>query len=110
MAGHVAAVTLPDEDPGPDRYERYRAHVAEALEPSPWGRVIKMSDFADNGLALIHTKEPELIRLVPRYAPLVPVLRDLLTRRDTPLGDGVKARIAHQLDRAEEELATLGGG
>ena len=54
-AGVVDAVTNPDWVPGVDRDQQYRAHVADSLAASPWARVIKASDFTDNGVGLIHT-------------------------------------------------------
>jgi (p)ppGpp synthase/HD superfamily hydrolase len=48
VAGLVAAVTSPPWDPGRDKHEQYREHVAASLEASPWARVVKVSDFTDN--------------------------------------------------------------
>ncbi len=108
-AGLVGSVTNPEYDPGRDRNEQYLEHVAESLERSPWARVVKASDFADNGAGLIHTAGPRVERLAAKYAPLVPVLRDLIARPDTPLSPEAKQRIFAQLDRTEERFAaTLG--
>ncbi|HLI75429.1 MAG TPA: hypothetical protein VKV02_00675, partial [Acidobacteriaceae bacterium] len=82
----------------------------DSLRRDPWARVIKASDFADNGAGLIHTGGPKLRRLAAKYAPLVPVLRELIMMPDTPLEAAVKQRIAAQLDRAAARLAALGGG
>jgi (p)ppGpp synthase/HD superfamily hydrolase len=106
-AGLVAAVTNPENGPSAGGHQRYREHVAASLEASPWARVIKMSDFTDNGVGLIHTTGPRTETLARKYAPLVPVLRELITRPDTPLGDDVKARILGQLDRAQERFAAI---
>jgi hypothetical protein len=103
----VAAVTNPPREPGRDRHEQYREHVAASLEASPWARVIKASDFTDNGVGLIHTTGPRLGRLADKYAPLVPVLADLIARSDTPLGDEAKGRILGQLDRARQRFAAI---
>jgi hypothetical protein len=114
VAELVAAVTNPDHEPGRDRHEQYREHVADSLETSPWARVIKVSDFTDNGVGLIHTTGPRLQQLAGKYAPLVPVLAELISRPDTPLSDDVKARIAGQLARAQERFTVIlpgpGGG
>ena len=107
VAGLVAAVTNPDNEPGHDAHQRYREHVAASLEASPWARVIKMSDFTDNGVGLIHTTGPKTETLARKYAPLVPLLREFIARPDTPLSDGVKARIFGQLDRAAERFAAI---
>jgi (p)ppGpp synthase/HD superfamily hydrolase len=107
VAGLVAAVTNPEFQPGRDQNEQYREHVAASLERCPWARVIKISDFTDNGISLIYYSGPNLARLAARYAPLVPVLRELIARPDTPLSDQVKARIREQLGRTEQRLAAI---
>ena len=63
VAGLVGAVTNPDYAPGRDPDEQYREHVADSLRRNPWARVIKASDFTDNGVGLIHTTGPRLHRL-----------------------------------------------
>jgi hypothetical protein len=82
-------------------------HVAASLEASPWARVIKASDFTDNAVGLFHTTGPSLARLAGKYRPLVPVLRELILRPDTPLDPDVKDKIAAQLGDAEERLAAI---
>jgi hypothetical protein len=104
----VAAVTNPmDNGPGGDSHRQYREHVAASLATSPWARVIKMSDFTDNGVGLIHTTGPKAGHLAAKYAPLVPILRELIARPDTPLADDVKAHIFDQLDRADQRFAAI---
>ena len=110
VASLVASVTNPPHEPGRDRHEQYREHVAASLERDPWARVIKASDFTDNGVGLIHTTGPKLDSLAAKYAPLVPVLRDLIGRPDTPLSDDVKRRILGQLDRAAQRFAAIRPG
>ena len=107
VAGLVDAVTNPERVPGIDRHEQYRAHVAASLAASPWARVIKASDFTDNGVGLIHTNGPKTVRLARKYAPLVPVLADLISRPDTPLASPVKARILGQFLAAQERFAVI---
>jgi Helix-turn-helix domain/HD domain len=106
-AGLVDAVTNPEYVPGADRDEQYRAHVADSLAASPWARVIKASDFTDNGVGLIHTSGPKAVRLARKYAPLVPVLVSLIARPDTPLAPPVKARILGQFVAAQERFAVI---
>jgi hypothetical protein len=103
----VAAVTNPVCEPGRDKHVQYRDHVTASLEASPWARVIKASDFTDNAVGLIHTTGPKLAKLARKYHPLVPVLRELILRPDTPLDSDVKQMIAGQLDNAEYRLATI---
>ena len=110
VAGLVAAVTNPDYAPGRDAHEQYREHVAASLDASPWARVIKVSDFTDNGVGLIHTTGPRLEKLAAKYAPLVPVLSELIARPDTPLSDDVKARILGQLASAQQRFTAISGG
>jgi hypothetical protein len=103
----VAAVTNPVYESGRDEHDQYREHVAASLQASPWARVIKASDFTDNAVGLIHTIGPKLSTLASKYRPLVPVLRELILRSDTPLDLGVKQMIAAQLDDAEDRFAAI---
>jgi hypothetical protein len=107
VAELVGAVTNPEYEAGRDHHEQYREHVAESLEHTPWARVIKASDFTDNGAGLIHTTGPRVEKLAGKYAPLVPVLRDLIARPDTPLAPAARQRILEQLDRAEERFSAV---
>jgi hypothetical protein len=72
--------------------------------------VIKASDFTDNAVGIIHTTDPKLARLAGKYGPLVPILRELILRPDTPLENDVKDMIAGQLDAARERFAAIGHG
>jgi hypothetical protein len=109
-AALVAAVTNPEWEPGRDEHEQYREHVLASLAASPWARVIKASDFTDNAVGIIHTSGPKLYKLAGKYGPLVPALRELILRPDTPLEAGVKDMIAAQLDAAQERFAAIGHG
>ena len=109
VAGLVDDVTNPERVPGVDRHEQYRAHVASSLAASPWARVIKASDFTDNGTGLIHTSGPRAVKLAHKYAPLVPVLADLMARPDTPLPPAVRAEIIGQFVKAQQRFAALTG-
>jgi hypothetical protein len=51
-----------------------------------------------------------LHKLAAKYEPLIPVLRELILRSDTPLDDEVKSRIAAQLDTAATRLAAVRNG
>jgi hypothetical protein len=107
VADLVGAVTNPEPEPGRDRHEQYREHVRASLDAAPWARIIKVSDFTDNGVGLIHTTGPRVAQLAAKYAPLVPVLRELIARPDTPLAEDVKARIIGQLDLARQRFAAV---
>ncbi|GIJ23047.1 HD domain-containing protein [Micromonospora lutea] len=107
VARLVAAVTNPLWDPGRDRYEQYREHVAASLEREPWARVIKVSDFTDNGVGVIHSVGPKVESSARKYRPLVPVYRGLVTRADTPLSEAVKRHILDQLDLAEQRFSAI---
>jgi HD domain len=107
VAELVGAVTNPPYKSERDHYDQYREHVAASLETSPWARVIKISDFTDNGVGLIHTTGPRLGKLAGKYAPLVPVLRELIGRPDTPLDPDVRARILTQLDQAQQRFTAI---
>ncbi|WP_117669247.1 HD domain-containing protein [Micromonospora sp. MW-13] len=107
VARLVAAVTNPAYDPDRDRHTQYREHVAASLDREPWARVIKVSDFTDNGVGVIHTVGPKVFSSATKYRPLVPVFRELIARPDTPLAPAVKAHIFSQLDLAEERFSAI---
>ena len=107
VADLVEAVTNPDYPPGADRHQQYREHVAASLAATPWARVIKASDFTDNGVGIIHTRGPKAVKLARKYAPLIPVLSGLIARPDTPLAPPVKARILGQFLNAQERFAAI---
>jgi hypothetical protein len=109
VAELVAAVTNPEYATDQDPDEQYREHVADSLRRHPWARVIKASDFTDNGVGLIHTSGPRVGRLAAKYAPLVPILRELIELPDTPLDGPARQQILSQLDRAEERFAAVLG-
>lgn len=103
----IGAVTNPVYELGRDAHEQYREHVTVSLDASPWARIIKASDLTDNAVGLIHTTGPKLSKLARKYRPLVPALRELILRPDTPLEPDVKDMIAGQLDKAEERFAAI---
>jgi len=107
VAGLVAAVTNPEYEPGRDRHEQYREHVGASLREDPWARVIKVSDFTDNGVGLFHITGPKVTKLAMKYRPLVPVLREIVLRPDTPLRPEVKDKIVRQLESAETRFASV---
>jgi hypothetical protein len=69
----------------------------------------EVSDFADDAAGLFHTTGESLQRRAAKYRPLVPVLREMVLRADTPLDGDVKEKIARQLDKADGRLAVLTG-
>jgi (p)ppGpp synthase/HD superfamily hydrolase len=107
MAELVRSVTNPEYDPERDKNEQYRMHVAESLDRDPWARVIKVSDFTDNGVGVIHTTIEKARRAATKYRPLVPTLRELVGRPDTPLSPAARDHILDQLDLAEERFAAI---
>lgn len=107
VAELVRSVTNPQYDPGRDRHEQYREHVAASLERDPWARVIKVSDFTDNGVGVVHTTADKAYYSATKYRPLVPKLRELVGRPDTPLSVEAKDHILDQLDLAEERFAAI---
>jgi hypothetical protein len=107
VAELVGAVTNPEYDPARDKDDQYREHVAASLAATPWARPIKVSDFTDNGVGILYTIGPKVRRAAVKYTPLVPVLRELVARPDTPLSDNVKAQIAGQFDLAEQRFAAI---
>ncbi|MBY8859574.1 HD domain-containing protein [Nocardia sp. CA2R105] len=107
VAELVAAVTNPAREPGIDRNHQYRAHIATSLESDPWARVVKLSDFTDNGVGILYATSPAMEKLAIKYRPLTSVYRDLVTRPDTPLAAHVKQHILAQLDLADERFAAI---
>ncbi len=107
VAELVRSVTNPEFDPARDRHEQYRAHVTQSLERDPWARVIKVSDFTDNGVGVIHTTPDRAHRSAIKYRPLVPALRELVGRPDTPLSTAAKDHILDQLSLAEQRFAAI---
>lgn len=107
VADLVAAVTNPIDPQDGDKDTRYREHIAASLETHPQARVIKASDFTDNGVGLIYTTGSKAVKSARKYAPLVPVLADLIARPDTPLTCKAKARILRQLGTAQQRFAAI---
>ncbi|MEU4239912.1 HD domain-containing protein [Actinoplanes sp. NPDC026619] len=107
VAELVRSVTNPEYDPDRDRHEQYREHVEASLDRDPWARVIKVSDFTDNGVGVIHTTAEKAYSSATKYRPLVPKLRELVGRPDTPLSLAAKDHILDQLDLAEERFAAI---
>jgi hypothetical protein len=107
VARLVGAVTNPVYDPDRDKHLQYREHVAASLDREPWARVVKVSDFTDNGVGVIHTFGPRVATLAAKYRPLVPILRELIARPDTPLSMAVKQHIFEQLTLAEERFSGI---
>ena len=111
MARLVSAVTNPDFDKNltlEERQEFYRVHVAESLDREPWARVIKLSDFTDNGVGIMWTvTHAKAKRLAAKYAPLVPQMIDFAQRPDTPLDFEAKSRIVGQLKNAEKNFEAI---
>jgi hypothetical protein len=107
VADLVAAVTNPEYDPARDRDEQYREHVAASLAANPWARVVKFSDFTDNGVGILYTTGPKVRRAALKYSPLVPALRALLDLPDTPLAPAAREHIAAQFDLAERRFAAI---
>ena len=107
VAELVRSVTNPEYDPDRDRNEQYRMHVEESLERDPWARVIKVSDFTDNGVGVVHTTHEKAHSSARKYRPLVPKLRELVGRPDTPLSADARQHVLDQLDLAEERFAAI---
>lgn len=103
VADLVVAVTNPDNTID----DRYQTHLAASLAMNPWARVIKASDFTDNGVGLYYTTGYKAAKLARKYAPVVPILADLIARPDTPLACNVKARILGQLRTAQQRFAAI---
>lgn len=100
-------MTNPVYDPRGDRNEHYRLHLVESLTWDRWARVIKLSDFIDNGLGVIYSTAAKARKSAAKYAPLVPDLLELVNRPDTPLDHAIKAHICGQLDQARRRFTAI---
>jgi (p)ppGpp synthase/HD superfamily hydrolase len=107
VAELVRAVTNPQFDPARDRNEQYVDHVRQSVDRNPWARVIKVSDFTDNGVGVIHTTGEKAHRSAAKYRPLVATFREMIGRADTPLSVAARSHILDQLDLAEERFAAI---
>jgi hypothetical protein len=58
-------------------------------------------------VGIIHLTGPKLTKLAGKYGPLVPALRELILRPDTPLATDVKDMIVGQLDTAQARFAAI---
>ena len=92
--------------------EPFSTYVRKGIAGERVGEVLasirpEVAYFTDNGVGLIHTDPSRHVRLATKYAPLVPVFRDLISRPDTPLADAVKRHILSQLDSAEERFEAI---
>ena len=110
IADLVAAVTNPNGHPAAISTSNTARMSWPPWPAVPWARVIKASDFTDNAVGIIHATGPKLAKLAGKYAPLVPPLRALILRPDTPLEADVKDLIARQLDAAQERFAAIRSG
>ncbi|WP_019927038.1 HD domain-containing protein [Nocardia sp. BMG111209] len=107
VAGLIASVTVPEPDPAGDKHVQYREHIATSLDRDPWARVVKLSDFTDNGVGILYATEPAMRHLATKYRPMTPIYRDLVNRPDTPLTEHVKQHIRDQLELAEERFRAI---
>ena len=103
----VGSVTNPSFDLHEDINQQYCRHLSVALDRNPWARVIKISDFTDNGVGVIHITGDKARRAAAKYCPLIPVLRELIGRQDTPLSPWVKEHIFAQIDLAEQRFSDI---
>jgi (p)ppGpp synthase/HD superfamily hydrolase len=103
----VRAVTNPIYHPDVSKHEQYREHVEQSLAENPWARVIKASDFTDNGVGLIHTTGAKVAKAAAKYRLVLPSLRELVAMDDTPLRPEVKDHIAAQFALAERRFEAI---
>jgi (p)ppGpp synthase/HD superfamily hydrolase len=109
VADLVAAVTNPAYYPNRDKHAQYAERVVTSLTINPWARVVKVSDFTDNAVGLHYTTGAKAARLARKYAPLVPILQNLIDHPNTPLATDVKHHIRRQLNRAADRCAQSEG-
>lgn len=107
VAGIISSVTNPAQVPGVDRNNQYREHIAASLGRDRWARVVKLSDFTDNGVGILYATGPAMQRLAIKYRPMTGIYRELVNRADTPLAPHVKQHVLEQLDLADERFAAI---
>jgi hypothetical protein len=82
---------------------------SQACEPAVGARNQSLGLHQQRGGHHPHHR-PKLARLARKYGPLVPALRELIPRPDTPLEADVKDMIAGQLDAAQGRFAAIAHG
>ena len=107
VAELVGAVTNPEYEDDRDHDEQYREHVVASLAATPWARLIKFSDFTDNGVGILYTTGPKVRRAAVKYGPLVPLLRGLIDLPDTPLDGEVRRHVHRQFHLADSRFAAI---
>jgi hypothetical protein len=103
----VAAVTNPVYESGRDQRERYREQVTASLQANPWARVIGLGLHRQRGWPFLHHRGRSCPGSLPSTVPLMPPLRELSLRPDTPLDPGAKDMIARQPGSAEDRLVAI---
>jgi (p)ppGpp synthase/HD superfamily hydrolase len=103
----VGAVTNPKFDKKADWRSEYRKHVKQSMLEVPSARVVKVSDFTDNGAGILYSNPDRQAHFATKYAPLVPVFRRIIPLPDTPLSDRAKSMILDQLSRTEGRFANI---
>lgn len=87
----------------------YREHVVEVLETNERAGTIKLSDFIDNCVGLIHNEDPaRAARLAIKYQPLIPHFKDFVAN-STLIPDDNKTYLNAQLDAAYLRCEMLKG-
>src|SRR5437867_2505690 len=87
-----------------------RLHAADRRDREPYvNHLLRVAIriMSHYGVGLIHTTGPRLHRLAGKYAPLVPVLQELIELPDTPLDAPVRQRILTQLGQAADRFAAI---
>lgn len=111
VAGMVDAVTNADYPAyitsREDKNEFYRQHVVQVLETDTEAGIIKLSDFIDNCVGLLHNESPARKgRLAAKYRPLIPHFKGFVMACGQFSPDK-QAYLCAQLDKADARCAEL---
>lgn len=109
MYGHDVAIQvqalsnhiIDPSTPIGERQQLYRKHVHELITRGGKERYVKLSDFIDNCLGLMHNPQPLLRqKLATKYMPLIPIMRIFVIGSD--LSISVKNDVMLDLLHAEQ--------
>lgn len=104
VAELVGTVTNVSRNPKKDRLKEYQEHVAAVLKTNRRARILKISDFIDNGGGAKYLPKDRAIYCAYKYLPLVPIFKQMITKLDTPLLENIRQYILDQIDEVEQYL------
>lgn len=107
VSGLVAALTTPERPPDKSKPDHFRDHILTKIAPVPRARVIKTSDFTDNGVGIHYSPPNKAESVAPKYLLAIPIFRAFTVWPDTPLSPDVRNHILRQLDLGEQRMRAV---